>query len=185
MPLINLSTLQEEHTNEMLKSGGYSMWTNEASALFVSDESRTNAEIYEQLGYTKTVSELPIKITIQPEALAAAGHTAPDGQDTFDFPDYTLKVIRMDFGTASTMVELHLYPKFPLTRTMKTCAAATRESTAHTHFWAQMVRIPAAGKAAFTRTAKRQRTASLLLDWRLGPYHPAGASDPCALHTPR
>lgn len=91
--------------------GVYDIWSDEVIDLL--DESRNVAEAYEKLGYTKTVAELPIKIVVSPESLQAAGHTAVDGQDTFDFPDYMIKIVRADFGAASTMVELHIYPKRP------------------------------------------------------------------------
>ena len=91
----------------------YLLWTEEASALFMKDEAQTQAEVYEKLGYARTVATLPLEISVSAETLKAAVHTAVDGKDTFDFPEYTLKVVRADFGAASTMVELHLYPKRP------------------------------------------------------------------------
>ena len=91
----------------------YMLWTDAASELSMKDRLSAPAEVYERLGYTKTVAALPIEITVQPEALKAARHTVVDGKDTFDFPEYTLEVVRADFGAASTMVELHIYPKRP------------------------------------------------------------------------
>lgn len=91
--------------------GQYDLWSEEVTNLL--DGSQSIADAYETLGYTKTVAELPVKITVQPEMLKAVKHTAVYGQDTFDFPEYTLKIIRADFGAASTVVEIHMYPKRP------------------------------------------------------------------------
>jgi len=109
-PLIDLAHFKEDLSPGM---DVYSLWTDEASTLFVKDESQTQAEIYEKLGYASTAAALPLEISVSAETLKAAVHTVVDGKDTFDFPEYTLKVVRADFGAASTMVELHLYPKRP------------------------------------------------------------------------
>ena len=93
--------------------GQYDLWSEDVTRMYLLDDTQSIAGIYEKLGYTKTVAELPVKITVSPEALRAVKHTAVDGKDTFDFPEYAVKVVRADFGAASTMVELHIYPKRP------------------------------------------------------------------------
>lgn len=93
--------------------GQYDIWSEDVTNMSLLDDTQSIADIYEKLGYTRTVAELPVEIIVQPEMLKAVKHTAVDGQDVFDFPEYTLKVVRADFAAASTVVELHMYSKRP------------------------------------------------------------------------
>lgn len=93
----------------------YELMTDEAAELYEPGGTMNPVEVYAKLGYTETVAALPVSITVRPESLKKAGSAALDGQDTFEFGDYTLVVDQLELGAASTNVRLYLYPKTPLT----------------------------------------------------------------------
>lgn len=85
----------------------YDICTDEIMIKRAQSPDKPLGEILTEAGISETVAELSLSVSAVHERPARG--EKPEA--TYEFEDYTLKILNLDFGATVTRVEFHIYPK--------------------------------------------------------------------------